>query len=165
MKILGIDPGTATTGYGVLNWDKNSTYSLYKFGWIETNKDSCPAERLGLIYHELVSILKQSKPNVLVMEKVFFFANAKTVIRVSQAQGVILLAAQHCKVPVHELAPLEVKKIITGNGWAKKEEIKKAVKSLLRIRTPKKKKTHFDDVADALAIAICYIKKSEGGES
>lgn len=162
MKILGIDPGTATTGYGVLNWDGNSSFSLHKFGWIETDKDRTAAERLNLIYRELVSILRELKPDVLVMEKVFFFANAKTVIRVSQAQGVILLAAQHCKIPVYELAPLEVKKIVTGNGWAKKEEMKKVVKSLLKIRTPKGKKTHFDDVADALAIAICYIRKNGG---
>lgn len=162
MKILGIDPGTATTGYGVLNWDGNGIYSLHKFGWIETHKSLEAADRLNSIYRQLALLLQELKPDALVMEKVFFFSNAKTIIRVSQAQGVILLAAQHSGIPVHELAPAQVKKIVTGNGRAKKPEMQEVVKKLLKFKTPDKKKTHFDDVADALAIAICYIKKNGG---
>lgn len=160
MKILGIDPGTATTGYGVLNWDGNGVYSLHKFGWIETDKTLEANVRLNSIYRQLMLLLAEFKPDAMIMEKVFFFSNAKTIIRVSQAQGVILLAAEHSGVPVHELAPAEVKKIVTGNGRAKKPEMQTVVKKILKFKTPDKKKTHFDDVADALAVALCYIKKN-----
>lgn len=160
MKILGIDPGTATTGYGILNWDGNGAFSLHKFGWIETDKNYEPSIRLNSIYRQMISLLAEFKPDTMIMEKVFFFSNAKTVIRVSQAQGVILLAAQHCNIPVHELSPAQIKKVVTGNGRAKKDEMKKAVRKILGIKIPIHKKTHFDDVADALAVAICYIKNS-----
>lgn len=160
MRILGIDPGTATTGYGLVEQNGNGM-SLINFGWIETDKKHEAAKRLENIYGEMISVLTKEKPDVLAMEKLFFFANAKTAIRVSQAQGVILLAAQHSNVPVFEFSPLQVKKIVSGNGWAKKDQIKKVVKAILRFRAPAHKKTHFDDVADALAVAICYVKMGE----
>ncbi len=163
MKILGIDPGTATTGYGSLNWDGNGIFSLHKFGWIETDKTLAATVRLNSIYRQMMLLLTEMKPDAMIMEKVFFFSNAKTIIRVSQAQGVILLAADHCGIPVHELTPSEVKKIVTGNGRAKKPEMQTVIKRILKFKTPDKKKTHFDDVADALAVALSYIKKSQLG--
>lgn len=163
MKILGIDPGTATTGYGILNWDGNDAFSLHKFGWIETDKSNEPSSRLNSIYRQMMLLLTEFNPDAMIMEKVFFFSNAKTVIRVSQAQGVILLAAQHSNIPVHELSPAQIKKVVTGNGRARKEEMKKVVRKILGIKIPAHKKTHFDDVADALAVAICYIRSSNEG--
>ena len=160
MRILGIDPGTATTGYGVLNWDGSEIYSLHKFGWIETDKMLEANVRLNSIYRQLMALLAELKPDTMVMEKIFFFSNAKTIIRVSQAQGVILLAAEHSNIPVCELSPSEVKKIVTGNGRAKKPEMQTIIKKIFKLKTPDKKKTHFDDAADALAIALCYIKKN-----
>lgn len=158
MRVLGIDPGTATTGYGLVEYSKGGL-ALLDFGWVKTDKGKLTQDRLRDIYLQFLSIFRIKRPAVVAIERIFFSVNAKSAIGVAQAQGVIMLAAAKNKVPIFEFSPLEVKRVVSGNGWAKKEEMKKVVRRLLKFRSPRKQRTHFDDVADALAVAICYIKK------
>lgn len=157
MLILGIDPGTATTGYGLIKVSKNKS-DLVDCGLIETDKDGAKGARLARIYELTVELLKKHKPGVVAIERIFFFSNAKTVISVGQAQGVLWLAAHNCKVPVFEYAPGQVKLNVGGSGRADKNVMKKAVLEMFGIEAPDKKKTHFDNVADAIAIAVCHSK-------
>lgn len=160
MLILGFDPGTATTGYGLIEHDASQTKVL-EWGLIETDKSLPKQIRLKQIYKKSLQILKEKKPDVFVMEKVFFATNAKTAIAVGQAQGVMLLAASSIKVEVVEYAPGTIKKVITGDGRAKKKDIQKYVRKMLgaRVKSAAHKKTHFDNAADALAIALTHALK------
>lgn len=157
MIILGIDPGTATSGYGLIDVNKNGL-EVIKWGLIETCKDNLKEDRLQKIYEDTFKLIKEYKPNVFVFEKIFFFNNAKTVIAVGQAQGVMLLAASNCKTFVAEYAPGTIKKLITGSGRANKKEVQMAVRKILgnKVRSKNHKKTHFDNAADALAIAMTH---------
>ena len=104
MKILGIDPGTATTGYGVLS-AKRSKLTLLDFGWIKTDKKDSPQDRLVVIHRETLALIKNHKPDVLALERIFFATNVKTAMSVSEATGVIKLAAAKGKVPIAEYVP------------------------------------------------------------
>jgi crossover junction endodeoxyribonuclease RuvC len=173
MLILGIDPGTATTGWGLIEKLDGKDFEILEWGLIETNKETEPHIRLHEIHEQMLSILDKFKPNVLVMEKVFMFNNAKTVIRVSQAQGVILLASASSgfNLEVFEYAPQTIKKLITGSGRAKKKEMDVAVRAILGSKLNKKDlkdgfgksrkmtKTYVDNAIDALAIAMCHLMK------
>ena len=130
MLILGIDPGTATTGYGFINTD-NGTLISRGWGLIETDKNGHPEARLESIFEETLSILKLHKPDCLAIERVFFATNAKTAIAVGQAIGVMMLASSKSKVPVYEYAPGTIKKVITGSGRAVKKEVQQAVRKIL----------------------------------
>ena len=160
MKILGIDPGTATTGFGLINSDEKSR-EVIEWGLIETNKNKDTEKRLESIYKKTTLILKKHLPDVFVIEKIFFASNAKTAIAVGQAQGVMMLAASKAKVKVVEYAPGTIKKVVAGDGRAKKMDIQKAVRKMLgnNIKSKAKKRTHFDNAADALAIALCHAIK------
>lgn len=159
MLILGIDPGTATTGYGIIRVKEIET-ELVVCGLIETDKDIDKGQRLAKIYSQISTLIKNHKPDVLAIERIFFFSNAKTVINVGQAQGVLLLAATHSKVPLYEYAPGQVKLVVGGSGKADKKVMQKVVLDMFGIEAPNKKKTHFDNVADAIAIAVCHAKLS-----
>jgi len=168
MLILGVDPGTATTGYGLVKTGEDGL-RLISFGWIQTKKDGSVEKRLKEIYENIYSILQEFKPDIFAIERLFFYSNAKTAISVGQAQGVLILAAASFGIPVFEYPPAEVKFIVSGNGRADKILMKRAVKKIFNLRTPNKKKTHFDDVADAIAVALCHafkIKKTarKGGD-
>lgn len=161
MLILGLDPGTATTGYGFIEV-KDNDFSFVEFGLIETKKDTSPESRLAVIYESINTLLKRIHPDTLVIEKVFFSNNAKTAIRVGQAQGVMLLCAAHSGIPVVEYAPGTIKKLVTGSGRAKKKEVEYHVRQLLgsKVRQNKERritKTHIDNAVDALAVAICHV--------
>ena len=160
MRILGIDPGTATTGWGLIKVNGEQC-TVDSWGLIETNKDSSVENRLEKIYKETLAILKKLTPDVFVYEKIFFATNAKTVIAVGQAQGVMLLAAARSKLPVTSYAPGTIKKLITGNGRAKKKEVQQAIRRILgnQVKSKAHKKTHFDNAADALAIALTHALK------
>jgi len=162
MLVLGIDPGTATTGYGLIQVNGGSKFEAVEFGLIETSKNGEPHKRLALIEYELTKIIKMHGPDVMAIEKLFFATNAKTAIRVGQAQGVILLCAAKTNLPVFEYAPGSIKKMISGNGRADKKEMQRALRSLLGagVRSKKHKKTHFDNEADALAVALCHVYTS-----
>jgi len=164
MLILGIDPGTATTGYGLVETNGGSALAVVKYGLIETGKDGTPEKRLAIIHRQLTSIIDKYKPDVMAIEMLFFATNAKTAMRVGQACGAIMLSAAHSHLPLVEYAPGKIKKTVTGSGRADKDAIQKSVREHLgaAVRKVKGKKTHFDNTADALAVAICHIKELEG---
>jgi crossover junction endodeoxyribonuclease RuvC len=151
MKILGIDPGTARTGYGIIRSVGDKLTSL-NYGCIETSPDKSDAERLIITYKEISKILRKEKPHIAVIERLFFFMNMKTVMTVSQSRGVVLMACAQNKIPIFEYTPLEIKQSLTGYGRAKKKEVQESVKKILKFKEIPKP----DDAADALAIAICY---------
>ena len=154
MLILGIDPGTATTGYGVVDKKKRKkSFQYVSCGTINTKPTQTTPVRLKLIHKELSGIIKKYGPDILVMEKVFFFKNLKTIIPVSQAQGVILLVAAKKKVPVYQFTPPQVKMAVTGYGRASKKDVEKKVQKILKLKTLPSKS---DDAMDALAIALTY---------
>lgn len=158
MKILGIDPGTATTGYGVLECDCDNIAPV-DFGWIQTAKENEVGQRLCQINRELSLIIQKHQPDILAIERLFFFINTKTAMAVAESIGVIKFTAETHHLKVHSFAPADIKLTVAGSGRANKKEIKMAVKKILNVRSPKKKKTHFDDLADALAVGICYARK------
>ncbi len=158
MIVLGIDPGTATTGYSILEVNGHGLIPL-EFDLIETAKTFTHAERLSMIYDHTKEIIRVNHPDVMAIEKIFFSNNAKTAISVGQAQGVMFLAAADFKLPIAEYAPGTIKKIVSGNGRADKKEVQRALREIFgaKVRSKAKKKTHFDNAADALAVAYCHV--------
>ncbi|MFH1671183.1 MAG: crossover junction endodeoxyribonuclease RuvC [Candidatus Portnoybacteria bacterium] len=150
MIILGIDPGTAITGYGVIESEKNNL-KLIDYGCIRTDKASSTADRLKEIDKQLGQLIKKYQPKKIAVEDIFFFKNLKTAIKVSQARGVILCKAAQSKIPVFEYTPLQVKQSVTSYGRADKTQVQKMVKIILKLEQIPKP----DDAADALATAIC----------
>ena len=159
MIILGIDPGTATTGYGIIRKPKkkNGKIKTIDYGCIVTNPGLSPGERLKIINNQLNKLIKEHNPKVLAVESLFFFKNLKTAMPVSQAKGVVLLTASKKKIPVYEFTPLQVKMAVTGYGRAEKKEVQKKIQALLNLKEAPKK----DDAADALGVALCYLNKIE----
>ncbi|MBI2008209.1 crossover junction endodeoxyribonuclease RuvC [Candidatus Amesbacteria bacterium] len=160
MKILGIDPGTATTGYGVILPHGNQQYEVLDLGLIETSKDQPHGQRLQLIYDGISQIIQKHQPGVVAIERLFFATNALTAIAVGQAIGVIKLAIHKHNLPVFDYTPMQVKLYVGGSGKADKKQMKLMVKKLLKVKAKKGKESHFDDTADALALAICHARKS-----
>ncbi len=155
MIILGIDPGTATTGFGIIKKDSGN-FVMLDYGVIATSPKDTPAKRLQTLYQETNRLIKKFKPDLVVIEKLYFFKNLKTAMPVAQALGVILLASQQQKMKIIELTPLEIKMGICGYGRADKKQIQKMVKEILGLeKIPKP-----DDAADALAIAVCGALKN-----
>lgn len=152
MKVLGIDVGTAITGWSVLEKESNML-KVIGYGVITTSKDLEMSERLLIIFNELKEIIDTFKPNDMAVEELFYFKNSKTVISVGQARGVILLAGIISKLNIIGYTPLQVKQAVTGYGRAEKFQIQNMVKTILKLSTIPKP----DDVADALAIAICHL--------
>lgn len=151
MIILGIDPGYAIVGFGVLEY-KNNHFSVIDYGAITTDAGMPFNRRLEHIYDELTVLLEKYRPDAMSIEKLFYNSNAKTVIDVSQARGVIMLAAQKCGVPTFEYTPLQVKQSVVGYGRAEKKQVQEMIKRILFLeKVPKP-----DDTADALAMAICH---------
>ena len=151
MRILGIDPGIAIVGYGIVDKNANA-YKAVKYDAITTKAHTPIENRLLSIYNELDLIIKEYKPEVMSVEELFFNNNAKTAFAVGQARGVILLAAVQNNLPIYEYTPLQVKQALTGYGRADKNQIQQMVKAMLGLSAVPKP----DDVADALAIAMCH---------
>jgi crossover junction endodeoxyribonuclease RuvC len=151
MLILGLDPGTATVGYAILEKEKNKMRSV-KYGCIRTCAGDPAGDRLVCIEKELIKIVKEYQPNEAAIEKLFFMKNLKTAIAVSQARGVMMLALAKKKLPTFEYTPLQVKLTVTGYGQAPKLQVQRMVKGILGL----KELPQPDDAADALAIAICH---------
>lgn len=151
MIILGVDPGTARLGYGAIT--NESHPSCVRYGCITTGPSRSAGERLYRIGKDFRKLLKELKPDVVAMETIYFFKNAKTIIQVSQAQGVILIAATGLRIPVKEYTPLEIKMAVCGYGRAEKYQIKKIVQQTLGLASAPRP----DDAADALAIALCHL--------
>lgn len=158
MIICGIDPGTATTGFGVVKKDRGS-FLMLDYGVITTSPKDTNSKRLEKIFQEIFLLLKKHKPDLVVVEKLYFFKNLKTAMPVAEARGVILLAIQQNRIKIIELTPLEVKMGICGYGRAEKQQVQKMVKEILKLeKIPKP-----DDAADALALAICGALKTRCG--
>lgn len=152
MVILGIDPGTATVGYGLIEVNKTDITRVINYGVIQTSSKLEMKDRLNIIFDDMNELIENFNPDTISIEQLFFFKNAKTVISVSQARGVILLSATRKKLDIYEYTPLQVKMALTGYGRADKSEVQNSVKDILNLdKIPKP-----DDAADALAIAICH---------
>ncbi len=151
MRILGIDPGYAIVGYGVVDYENNH-FSVVEYGAITTPAGMDFNRRLELIYDEMDVIFARTKPDAMSIEKLFYNTNAKTVIDVAQARGVIMLSAQKNGVSAFEYTPLQVKQSVVGYGRAEKKQVQEMTKLILKLaKIPKP-----DDTADALALAICH---------
>lgn len=152
MRVIGIDPGTAITGWGVVEGDGNDLL-MVAAGVITTAAGTPLANRLQIIYRELTEIISQWQPSSSAIEELFFSKNAKTALTVGHGRGVAMLALANAGLPVAEYKPLEVKQAITGHGGADKLQMQHMVKLLLGLdEIPKP-----DDAADALAVAICHL--------
>ncbi len=156
MVILGIDPGFAIVGWGVVEFNFNK-YSLIDYGSINTTANNPIEDRLEYVYLGLSKIIRKFKPDVAVVEELFFNNNAKTVIKVGEARGVIILTLKRKNIPFIELTPLEIKMALTGYGRADKRQIQNTVKLLLSLDSIPKP----DDAADAIAGAISYTQYSK----
>lgn len=155
MKVLGIDPGIATTGFGVC------TYDGLKFGYIdcgvvETAKGQIVEIRLEHVYNSTLALIEKHSPEAIAIEELFYHNNQKTFINVAQARGVVLLAARQKGIPVYEYTPLQVKQSVTGYGRAEKYQVQEMMRVIFRLPGIPKP----DDAADALAIAACHCYRS-----
>ena len=151
MRILGIDPGLAIVGWGVIDYDK-SKFRTIAYGSIQTPANTPTEKRLKLIFDGMQELLKTYTPEAVAVEELFFNTNITTGIRVAEARGIILLCAELAKIPLFEYTPLQVKQAVVGYGRAEKKQVISMVTRLLNLPEPPKP----DDTADALAIAICH---------
>jgi crossover junction endodeoxyribonuclease RuvC len=159
MIVLGIDPGTAALGYGVV--ERNGGLRAVDVGCVTTSPDLPLGERLRAIHDALTELIETHRPTLLGVERLFFSKNAQTAFAVGQARGVVLLAAAQHGVPVREATPNEVKVAVAGYGAADKEQVGRMVATILGLEavpTP-------DDAADALAVAICVANRERAGET
>ena len=152
MLVLGIDPGTAITGYGLVREDDEGSV-LVGYGVITTPADQLLPQRLQTIYHGLTAIIAQHQPDQVAVEELFFSRNVRTALSVGQARGVVLLAAAEAGLPLHEYKPLEVKQTVAGYGGADKRQVQEMVRLLLHLEQVPEP----DDAADAVAVAVCHI--------
>ena len=160
MIIMGIDPGIAIVGYSIVECKGNNLKAI-DYGCIKTGADMMLPDRLKIVYDELTEIIKRYNPDELAIEELFFNKNAKSVMKVGQARGVEILAAVNQGLNVYEYTPLQIKQAVTGYGRADKNQVQEMVKMLLNL----KEKPKPDDVADALAVAICHCSSIKFKES
>jgi crossover junction endodeoxyribonuclease RuvC len=156
MLVIGIDPGTAITGYGLVQENEDGDLSVVNFGVILTSADMPMPERLLELYHRLRELMLLHHPQSGAVEKLFFQRNVRTALAVGQARGIVLLAMAECGIPVAEYTPLEVKQAVAGYGGADKNQVQQMVRTLLSLPDIPRP----DDAADALAIAICHLHSS-----
>lgn len=151
MRILGIDPGLAIVGWGVIEY-QNARIFPVAYGAIRTPKDTPTEDRLSMIYDGMQELIARYHPDEMSIEELFFTNNITTGIRVAEARGVSLLCAKQAGIPLQEYTPMQVKQAVVGYGKAEKKQVIAMVTSLLGLKEPPKP----DDTADALAIAICH---------
>jgi|SRR3990170_2622013 len=150
---LGIDPGTATTGYGLVRLTQDGSLVAVKYGVISTPKESTAPARLEMLFKELRALLKKYKPDTAAVEKLFFSRNVTTAIAVGQARGVVMLCLKQAGIEPFEYTPNEIKQAVAGYGSAQKRQVQEMVRALLLLpEIPKP-----DDAADALAVAITHL--------
>ena len=151
MIVLGIDPGYAIVGCGVVEY-KSNHFRVLEYGAITTEAHTPFNERIEKIFDGALALIQKYKPEAMAIEKLFFNTNQKTAIDVAQARGALVLAAQKCKVPIFEYTPLQVKQSVVGYGRAEKKQVQEMTRVMLNLeKIPKP-----DDAADALAMAICH---------
>ena len=151
MIILGIDPGLAIVGYGVIEY-KASRFRTLAYGALTTPAGTPIEDRLCMLYQGLSELIDRYKPDQMAIEELFFNSNQKTAINVAQARGIILLAAMNKNIPIFEYTPLQIKQSLVGYGRAEKHQVQIMVRDTLRLEAVPKP----DDTADALAAAICH---------
>ena len=156
MIILGIDPGIATTGYGVIEKDEKGNITALDYGVITSPKEESLAVRLNIVEESLKKLIEKFKPDEAAIEELFFAKNVKTALTVAHARGVILLCLNRECGRLYEYTPLQIKQGLTGYGRADKNQIQQMVKILLKLKNIPKP----DDAADALAVAICHSQTS-----
>ncbi|MDP2767202.1 MAG: crossover junction endodeoxyribonuclease RuvC [Candidatus Methanoperedens sp.] len=152
MIVIGIDPGLATVGFGVIRAEEN-VITPVSYGCIRTSAEKQTPQRLLDIYTEIIVLFEKYAPSVVAVERLFFNKNVTNAMSVSEARGVIFLAAQQKNIPVFEYTPLQVKQAITGSGRADKKQMQEMIKRLLNLSEIPKP----DDAADGLSIALCHI--------
>ncbi|MCD6577823.1 MAG: crossover junction endodeoxyribonuclease RuvC [Anaerolineaceae bacterium] len=153
MAVIGIDPGTALTGYGIIEELSDQSLQVIDFGVIRTGSNDKPETRLIKIFSQLNRILSIYKPEAGAVEKLFFQRNTRTAMSVGQARGVAILSLAEVGISISEYGPVEIKQAVVGYGKASKNQVQQMVKMLLNLREIPKP----DDAADALAVAICHI--------
>lgn len=151
MRILGVDPGYAISGYAIVDYTGNK-FKVIKYGVIKTSSNLNMQTRLNDIFNKYVKLIKKYKPDNMAIEELFFNKNVKTAIAVGQARGVHIISAVQNDIPVYEYTPLQVKQGVVGYGRADKNQVQEMVKMLLNLKEIPKP----DDAADALAISICH---------
>lgn len=160
MIILGVDPGFAITGYGVINFETNR-FKLIDYGAITTEASLTLPNRLNRIYIELSSVIEKYKPNAFAIEELFFSKNVKTALSVGHGRGVAVLCAAQANIDIYEYTPLQIKQALVGYGRADKNQIQQMVKVILNLKEIPKP----DDAADGLAVAICHAHSYRLGDS
>lgn len=155
MVILGIDPGYATIGFGVVVSDR-SNYALRQYGVITTPPELAFPQRLQVIYEDMVQLMEQVTPDAMAIEELFWGHNVTTGIWVSHARGVILLAAAQKGLPIHEYTPMQIKQSVVGYGNATKHQVMDMTRRLLNMKAVARP----DDAADAIAVALCHARSS-----
>jgi len=153
MRIIGIDPGVAITGYGVIE-ECAGEYCYVDSGCILTDKDLASALRLEEIFNQICELVATYKPQALAVEKIFFSKNVRTAFQVGEARGVIILAAAKNKLELFEYTPLQIKQAVAGYGKADKLQVQKMIQLLLKLS----QQPAVDDEADALAVALCHLQ-------
>lgn len=153
MITLGIDPGTAITGYGILKEKQDGCLVVLGYGVIRTSAEQSQADRLVHLYQKIKELILLHQPDMGAVEKLFFERNVRTALNVGQARGVALLAMAELGMKIGEYTPLEVKQAVVGYGAADKNQVQQMVKTILGLESI----PHPDDAADALAVAICHI--------
>src|SRR3990172_7096734 len=150
---LGIDPGTATTGYGLGRLEEDGSLSAVKYGVILTPKESTAAARLAMLYDKMRDLLHEYRPETAAVEKLFFQRNVTTALAVGQARGVVILCLQQVGIEAFEYTPNEIKQAVAGYGSAQKRQVQEMVRALLGLESIPRP----DDAADALAVAITHL--------
>lgn len=151
MIVIGVDPGTIVSGYGIVQRRDNSFHCLHS-GYISQTQGSTPQDRLKHIYTSLVEIIDEYNPDEMSIEDVFYAKNIRSTLKLGEARGVSMLAAASVDIPVYQYSPTEVKSAVTGNGRATKEQVQQMICTMLNIDTTEK-----TDTSDALAIAVCHL--------
>jgi len=155
MRILGIDPGVATVGFGVVDAGGHMQ-SLVTCGVVSTSPGTSLSSRLDLIYNDIMQLISEFKPDAMAVEELFFNTNLKTGISVAHARGVILLAGHRAMLPVYEYTPLQVKQAVVGYGRAEKKQVIDMVRRILALESAPRP----DDAADAIAVALCHARSA-----
>jgi crossover junction endodeoxyribonuclease RuvC len=157
MITLGIDPGTAITGYGIIKEGQDGCLAVLDYGVIRTSPHSSHANRLVQLYQQIKQLILLHQPEMGAVEKLFFERNVRTALNVGQARGVALLAMAESNLQIGEYTPLEVKQAVAGYGGADKNQVQQMVRTILGLADV----PHPDDAADALAVAICHIHSAK----
>jgi crossover junction endodeoxyribonuclease RuvC len=155
LLIMGVDPGSSVTGYGLIVTNLGDEISLLNYGIIKTDPGFQQEEKLKKIYNGLVKVIKKASPDEFAIEEAFYSKNAKTAMVMGQVRGVAILAAAQARIPVAEYSPREIKQSIVGWGNASKSQVQFMVKNLLGLKEIPKS----EDAADALAVALCHAQK------